>query len=127
METQFEIRPFCAKDIAPMARIIGKIGLCEFKDVISIDSITGMMGDTDDAKSKVDLVGYGIVIDLASIVCSNLDKAEKDIFSLLADLSGMTAKKVAELPLADFAELAIAVFKAEDFKDFFTRVKALLK
>lgn len=126
--TKYSIRPLRAKDVGPMVRIVSKIGLREFKDVISVDAITTMVEKAGgDEEKAVNIVGFGAVLDAAGIVCENFDKAEADIFKFLASVSGLTVKEVEELPIADLFELVYAVFKAPDFGDFFTRVKALLK
>lgn len=141
---KFSIRPLRAKDVAPMVRIVSKIGLREFKDVISLDAINvfvekaemSLEGESPEgegapndggADAVASLVGVGAFLDAAGIVCENFDKAEADIFRFLASVSGQTVKEVEELPIADLFELVFAVFKAPDFGDFFTRVKALLK
>lgn len=125
---KFSIRPLRAKDVAPMVRIVSKIGLREFKGVISLDAINAFVDRAEgDEDAAVNLVGFGAVVDAAGIVCENFDKAEADIFKFLASVSGQTVKEVEELPIADLFELVFAVFKAPDFGDFFTRVKALLK
>lgn len=130
VESKYSIRPLRMKDVAPMARIIGKIGLREFKGVISPESVSALMGGAEDEESMEDVVssvGVGVLIDAAGIVCMNYDRAEKDIVGFLASVSGMTVGEVEDLPIADAFELVCAVFKAPDFADFFTRAQALLK
>lgn len=124
---EFELRPLNARDIAPVARIISKIGIREMKNVVSIDAILSTIGDEEDRESKVDVVGFGIVLDAVGVICENLDKAESDIFKLMASVAGMKEKSVAELPLGDFADLLVAFLQKDDFKDFFTRVLKLAK
>ena len=127
-EPKFAIRPLRAKDVAPVVRIVSKIGLREFKDVLSLEAVSAFVERAEgDEDAAVSLVGVGAVVDAAGIVCENFDKAEADIFKFLASVSGLNLKEVEDLPIADLFELVFAVFKAPDFGDFFTRVKALLK
>ena len=125
---KFGIRPLRAKDVAPMVRIVSKIGLREFKGAVSMDAIASLVEEAEgDDEKAVSIVGVGALLDVAGIVCENFDKAEAEIFKFLASVSGLTVKEVEELPIADLFELVYAVFAAPDFGDFFTRVKALLK
>ena len=123
-----------------MVRIVSKIGLREFKDVISLEAISVFVEraeaeqaeaeekqENGSADAVASLVGVGAILDAAGIVCENFDKAEADIFRFLASVSGLMVKEVEDLLIADLFELVFAVFKAPDFGDFFTRVKALLK
>lgn len=121
---EYEIRPLNAKDIAPMARIIGKIGIRDISKTLSPESIAAI---TSGEGASVERIGASIVLDAIGIVCANADKAEADIFGFLASVSGMKVKEVEGLSLADFAELVTALFKAPDFSDFFTRVSSLTK
>lgn len=123
---RFGIRPLRAKDIAPMARIIGKIGLKEFAAVLSPASISALVGRTDEGELRPDIVGVGIMLDVSAVVCENFDKAEKDLFGFMASLSGLTVKEVESLSLADTFELLHAICTAGDFADFFKRVRSLL-
>lgn len=123
---KFAIRPLRAKDIAPMVRIIGKIGLKEFAAIISPENISALIGKTDDGELRTDIVGVGIMLDVAAVVCENFDKAEKDLFGFMASLSGLTIKEVEELSLADTFEVLHAICTAGDFADFFARVRSLL-
>lgn len=123
---EFNIRPLAAKDVAPMCRIISKIGLSEFKEAVSPETVNSMFSKEGGKDDGVAAVGVAIVVSVADIVFRNVDKVEKDLFAWLASVSGISQKEVSELSLADFATLVGAVFKSEDFKDFFTAVRALL-
>ena len=123
---EFNIRPLAAKDVAPMCRIISKIGLSEFKEAVSPETVNSMFSKEGGKDDGAAAVGVAIVVSVADIVFRNVDKAEKDLFAWLASVSGISQKEVSELSLADFATLVGAVFKSEDFKDFFTAVRALL-
>ena len=57
----------------------------------------------------------------------NLPKCEKEIYSFLAGLSGMTAKEIADLDMVTFTEIVIAVVRKEEFQDFFKVVSGLFK
>ncbi|MEG0991343.1 MAG: hypothetical protein RSN88_10820 [Gordonibacter sp.] len=124
--SKFGIRPFRAKDIAPMVRIITKIGLREFAQVISPENIKALVGRAEDGKPQADIVGIGLMLDVAAVVGENFDKVEGDLFAFMASMSGLKVQGVGDLSLADTFDLLYAIFTASDFSDFFKRARALL-
>lgn len=121
-DSKFEIRNPMAKDIAPMARIVSKIGVKEVSKAISPDTIDALTGD----EKQVGIIGVGVIVDVVGVICDNFDKAEDDLFSFMASMAGMKKTDVASLPIADMFELLYEIFTNEGFSDFFKRVQALL-
>lgn len=127
----YELRRLTADDVFPMFQIISKIGIKEFKKCFESPEIMQMMkgaasgneGQDDVVKS----VGMTVAFDLAGIIVSNLASCKNDIYQFLAQLSGMTTKEIAGLPMMTFFEMIIDVFKKDEFKDFFQVVAKLLK
>ena len=119
METTFELRRLEAKDIAPMASIINKIGWKEFKVAFQSESVKGM--------TDIEKLGMTVAFDVVGIVLANYAKCQQDVFNFLSSLSGIETKLIESLPPADFAAMIIAVVQKEEFKDFFTVVSKLFK
>ena len=121
METtnNYELRKLEAKDIAPMASIINKIGWKQFKDAFQ----------SVNAKEMTDLtsVGMTVAFDIVGIVLANYEKCQADVFSFLASLSGLKVKQIESLSPAEFAEMVIDVVRKEEFTDFFMVVSKLFK
>ena len=121
METtnNYELRKLEAKDIAPMASLINKIGWKEFKTVFQ----------SGDGKDMTDLTALGMTVafDIVGVVLANYEKCQQDVFNFLSSLSGMKPKQIESLSPAEFAEMVISVVKKEEFKDFFTVVSKLFK
>ena len=117
--TTFELRKLEAKDIAPMASIINKIGWKEFKTAFQ----------SAEGKDMTDLnaLGMSVAFDIAGIVLANYEKCQQDVFNFLAGLSGMKPKQIECLSPAEFAEMVIDVVQKEEFKDFFLVVSKLFK
>ena len=117
--TTFELRKLEAKDIAPMASIINKMGWKQFKDAFQ----------TTNTKDMKDLnaLGMSVAFDVIGIVLANYEKCQADVFNFLASLSGLKAKQIESLSPAEFAEMVIAVVQKEEFKDFFLVVSKLFK
>ena len=133
---EFEIRELQARDVAPMARIMGKVGIKQIANALSPASLKAVVDingtDVEDGEerervmTRTEEIGMGIMLEIASVLCENFDKAEKDLFRFLASMAGMKEQEVAKLSLADTLDLIAAVFTSDGFSDFFKRVQALL-
>ena len=117
--TTFELRKLEAKDIAPMASIINKMGWKEFKTAFQSESV----------KDRGDLnkIGMAVAFDVVGIILANYEKCQADVFNFLASLSGLKTKQIESLSPAEFAEMIISVVQKEEFKDFFSVVSKLFK
>lgn len=126
----YELRRLTADDVFPMFQIISKIGIKEFKKCFESPEVMQMIKDAASGNDKDEVrtsVGMAVAFDLAGIIVSNLASCKNDIYQFLAQLSGMTTKDVAGLPMMTFFEMIIDVIKKEEFKDFFQVVAKLLK
>lgn len=122
----YGLRKLEAKDVFIMSKILGAIGIDQFKDVIQSDAVkkavSGKM--TDDLIASV---GVTVVLDMANIILNNLSKCEKDIYAFLSSLSGIDKKEIEMLPLVTFTEMIVDVIQKEEFKDFIKVVSKLFK
>lgn len=121
-EKKFELRKLCAKDIFVMVKIISKIGISEFNNCFNTPSVKGKIRGNADFS----VIGLEVIIEMVGTVLENLPRCETDIYSFLADLSGMKSNEISELGMSEFAELIEAVLTKEEFKDFFTVVSKYL-
>lgn len=106
----FVIRTLTAKDIFPMAKIISKCGISDLKRCFTSVNING------DFRT----VGINVVLEIVSVICSNIGKCEKDIMHFLSDLSGIDEEDIEKMLPAQFAEMIKIIIKKEEFQDFFT-------
>ncbi len=115
---KYELRSLIASDLGTVCKIVTAIGIRQFKDCFKVE----------DFKKGADIekIGFGVVFDIAGIILANFSKAETDIQSFLASLTGMTLDDIRNLSLADYGEMIIDVVTKEEFKDFFGRVMKLL-
>lgn len=125
-EKNYTLRKLEAKDIAPMASILSKIGLKEVKNCFSPDDMKAI-ADGDGSIEAVGAVGVSVAFEIAGVILSNYERCQNDVFSFLASLSGMDKKQIESLPLDTFTEMVIDVVKKEDFKDFMKVVSTLFK
>lgn len=125
-EKNYTLRKLEAKDIAPMASILSKIGLKEVKNCFNPDDLKAIAGN-ENSMEAVGAVGVSVAFEIAGVILSNYEKCQNDVFSFLASLSGMDIKQIETLPLDTFTEMVIDVVKKEDFKDFMKVVSKLFK
>lgn len=116
-EKKWEFRALCAKDVFPIASVVSKIGVGEF-----LKMFTKM-----DFKEGAEVeAGMAVMAEGAQLILANLDKCEKDIYTLLASVSNLTVKEVQELTMGEFVEMIVDFVKKDDFGDFFKQVSSLL-
>lgn len=115
-ENTYEIRPLVATDMGAICKIITAIGVRQFKDCFKVE---------DFKDGNVEEIGFSVVFDIAGIIIANIPKAEEDIQTFVASVSGMSLTEVKALPFADYGELIVRIVAKEDFKDFFSRVMKL--
>jgi hypothetical protein len=127
----YELRDLTADDMFPMIQIISKIGIREFKSCFESENVKKLVAEMTSGKASNDelkaTVGVTVAFDLASVILSNLANCKDDIYLLLSQLSGMTAKEVAKLPMMTFVEMVIEVIKKKEFADFFQAAVKLFK
>jgi len=136
-QKKFELRGLKSCDMFPMFGILSKIGFKDLKNSLTPESIQDMMDafkesegdgkdkDKDSNGAKTTFVGFSIVMDVVEIIMKNLPRCEKEIYSFLANLSGMTVEEIADLDMVTFTEMIIAVVQKDEFKDFFKVVSRL--
>ena len=127
----YELRDLTADDIFPMFQIISKIGIREFKSCFESENVKKLVAEMTSGKESQEnlkaTVGVTVAFDIASVIFSNLSNCKDDIYLLLAQLSGMTTKAIAALPMMTFMEMVVDVIKKKEFKDFFQAAVKLFK
>lgn len=135
IDKTYELRGLVADDMFTMFSIISKIGVKEFKGCFSSDEVKAAVSamqtkndenDEDYSANVVD-IGVSVAFDVAGVVLANIGKCKNDIYTLLADLSGLNAGEVAKLPMGTFAGMVVDLVKKEEFADFFQGVLKLFK
>ena len=103
-----EMRALTAKDIAPVCKILSKIG------------ITEILTNLQSLKEQDGLEAMAKIIDS---ILYNLDKVQDELFSFVSSVVG---QDVSKLGMAEFTEILAEVIKKEEFRDFFTAAFKLL-
>ena len=124
----FELRNLKADDMFLMFGILSKIGFNDLKENLTpekLKEITSSFKQGEGAEDVSTFLGFNIMFGAVEIIMKNLPSCKNEIYSLLASLSGMTAKNIADLDMVTFTEMIIAVVRKEEFKDFFKAVAKL--
>lgn len=130
--TTEEVKPYTfrelnATDVAPMCAIIGKIGINNFTKCFDSEELLGVIQGGKNAKDLTNLAGMTVAFDMANIIITHIPECEKDIFNLLASVSGLKVDVIKAFNLATFTEMIIDFVKKEEFKDFFKVASKLFK
>ncbi len=121
----YALRELKAADVFIVSKIIGSIGIKEFRASFESDAVKAAMKNAQN--TDVMAVGMTVFLDIADVIFRNIPKCEKDVYAFLASLSGMEIEEVESLPMVTFIEMIIDVIKKEEFKDFMTVVSKLFK
>ena len=131
MEKVYTFRRLNSTDTFLMFKIISKIGINEFAECFNKDNVKKMIqkytagGNTND--NGIAMVGVSVMIELVSIITSNLHKCESEIYQLLSNTSNLSVNEVKELDFTTFTEMVIEFVKKEEFKDFIKVVSKSFK
>lgn len=112
-----EIRNLKASDMGIICKIMTQIGIREFKNCFDITDLKD--------KKNVEQIGLNAAFDVAGIILENIPKAQKDIDTFLASLTGQKPETIQNLSLGEYGELIVTVIQKDDFKDFFGHVLKL--
>lgn len=135
-EKPYTLRDLCAEDMFPVMTIIRKIGIKEFKDCFSEETlekivdvfINGAANNSED--NTIVAVGLSFlpsVLDIADVLLTNLPKCEADFYRFLASISNLSEEEIRKLNMVDFFEMIVDVIKKEEFRDFIKVVSKLFK
>jgi len=122
---EYTLRSLKASDLFMMTKIINKIGIKEVKDCFNSPDVKKAISGAE--TEDVTAVGMQVMLELASVVVSNLSECEMEIYQFLASLAGTNPGEIRELPVNTFIDMILEVFRKEEFTDFFQRVVGLSK
>ncbi len=103
MEEEVEVRPYTLRkfkdgDLFPLLNILKKIGIKDCKEAF-IQVATG--------DKTVKQVGILAAFDMADILIGNLTKVEAEVYSLYADMAGITVEQIKEM---EFGTLPLMIY-----------------
>lgn len=124
---EYTLRNLQANDVFLMSKIIGAIGIDQFKYAFGADFINSITPDLNGERDIASAVGVEMFFEIAGIVMNNLPKCERDVYTFISNLSGIPVKDVETLPMNTFFQIIIDVVKKDEFKDFIGVVSKLFK
>ncbi len=136
IENPYPLRKLSSKDVFIFSTILKQIGYAELKECfhsVEIKKLIAKMpgesaGESAGASaSAIDEIGLSIMLDISTVVISNLASAEESIYQLLSNLSGKTKTEIANLDAEVFTAIIVDVFKQDGFRNFFKVVSKLFK
>lgn len=126
-EKPYEFRKLGAVDVAPMCKIIGKIGINEFSKCFEAESVMELIQNTKQKKAVTNAAGLQVMLEVVQIIMTHIPSCEADVFALLASVSGLTVDEIKAFDLPTFTEMIVDFVKKEEFKDFIGVVSKLFK
>lgn len=125
----YTFRKLSSEDMFLMFKIIKKIGIKEFKDLFAGDNLEKMVGavKTSDGNDKaLTAIGVTIGFDVLDVILGNLPNCEKEIYKLLAQVSGMDEADI-KADMILFTEMIVDFVKKDEFPAFIKVVSKLFK
>lgn len=126
-------------DLMPVIRIIGKIGISDLKKCFAGDTLKNLIqkgaeeqeNSADEKKEEnadnlVEQVGFDVVLNIIDVLLLNVPKCEKELYSFLASMCGVSVEEFLTFPPSAFVDILQEIFTAEEAKDFFSHVSRLL-
>lgn len=124
IENPYPLRKLSSKDVFIFSTILKQIGYAELKECFHSAEVKKLIAKMPGAIGEI---GLSIMLDISTVVISNLASAEDSIYQLLSHLSGKTKAEIANLDAEIFIAMIIDVFKQDGFINFFKAVARLLK
>ena len=127
---EYTFRTLNATDIAPMCRIITKIGFENVAACLNDGDILKTIRARKGKEGKAGLTDFAAItfaVKVGGIILENIPKCEQDVFSLLASVSGLEYDQIANMELGPFAEMVGAFVRKEEFRDFIGLASKFLK
>ena len=125
----YTFRKLNSTDLFPMITIISKIGLDELTSVFEGDALKEVIKkfmpnkdentDEEGKKGNQVLVGINVTLKIVNKILEHIPTCETEIYTLLANVSGMNIQAVKALDLDVFMEMLIDFVTKEEFKSFF--------
>lgn len=119
----YTLRPLKSKDLFPMMKIISCIKINKFSDCFSSDATKRLIEKSKQNQNitmeDVEEIGMGVALEIGDVILANLPNAEKYIYQLLSNLSGMTVKELEDMNPGMFLTMIMDVVRQSGFADFF--------
>ena len=113
-------------DLMPAVRIVGKIGVSDFKKCFSADTVKNMIKNGETSDVMIEKIGFETVLNALDVLLVNIPKCEQDMYEFMASMCQVSVDEFKEFPPSAFVDVLQEIFTAEEAKDFFSHVSRLL-
>lgn len=122
MEEEVEVRPYTLRkfkdgDLFPLLNILKKIGIKDCKEAF-MQVATG--------EKTLKQIGMLAAFDLSDILIGNLTNVEAEVYSLYADMSGLTVEEIKEMEFGTLPLMIMDSFEGVKNTSFFKVLSRLL-
>lgn len=117
IERNYELRRLKDKDLYPILDILGKV---------LPDDLTALLASAARKGKKIDDIGAAVTLKLVTAVCKNINKVHDELYDLLADVSGISAKEIEEMEFGTTPMMIWDIVKNEKNAGFFSVLSKLL-
>lgn len=114
----YELRDLKDKDLFPMLKILKKVGIGNFKQAFY---------QIVSEEKEVRDIGVDVALDMADILIGNIENAEKEIYALWGELSGLAPKEIMEMEFGTLPLMIMDTFRRARNTSFFKVVSKLLQ
>lgn len=123
----YTFRKLCAKDVPLMVKILTKIKINRFAELLQRENVVKMLTAKEGESDNNALISGGtLILDVAQIIFEGLGDCE-EIFDMLANTSNLSKEEVEALDIDVLMEMIIDFIKKEEFMGFFKAVSKLIK
>lgn len=127
MEKPYNFRKLKGCDVAPMCKIISKIGINEFTKCFESEAVLKAIKGNKKNSAMTDIVGLQAFLEVANVILSHIPDCEKEIMTLLGNVSGLDPDVIRDFELPIFTQMVIDFVKKEEFSDFIGVASGLFK
>ena len=117
VERPYTLRKFNDGDLFPILKIFKKIGIKDCKEAF-VQVASG--------EKTVKEIGILATFDLADILIGNLTKAEEEVYSLYADMSGLSVDEIRSMEFGTLPLMIMDSFNEVKNTSFFKVLSKLL-
>lgn len=134
-EKKYKFRELGSRDLFLMIKLVKKIGLNNFSELLKGDNIKKIVSQfttnkDEDAESKEAAymqIGIALGLDFFQVVIERLDECEDVIYEILNKTSNMNLKDLYAMHPDEFIEMIYDFSQLEDFQKLFQKAVSLFK
>lgn len=137
-EKIYKFRELGSRDLFLIIKLVKKIGLNNFSELLKGDSIKNVVkqftsekdDEKEDAENKATTymqVGLALGLDFFQVVIERLDECEGVIYEILSKTSNMKLNDLYKMHPDEFIEMIYDFSQLEDFQKLFQKAVSLFK